>query len=184
MEYDKIIELAKKLHELAKRGEGGEKRTAEQMLTRFLKKHDITTEDIQSDIVKEREFFYGNDTEKRGLMAEVILSSLERYVELYETKTGQKGKFTKLRIAITDSEYFEIDAKIHFYWNVYQREKNIFRLAFIQTNKLFRNPKAKPPLIGEATPLTPEQEEEQKRVMELMQSMKKHEFIKQLTTTK
>ncbi len=47
MDKDKALELARKLNELAKRGEGGEKINAESMLKKIMEKHGFTIDDIE-----------------------------------------------------------------------------------------------------------------------------------------
>ena len=69
----KIINKAKKLKELANRGVGGEKEVAQQMLDKYIKEHNITTEEIK--------------VSEEGILIEEFRSSSYRYMSSGKLKS-------------------------------------------------------------------------------------------------
>ncbi len=53
-----LIDRALKIKALAQRGEGGEKRNAEQLLASFLERNGLTLDDLSTEQVSEQPFFF------------------------------------------------------------------------------------------------------------------------------
>ncbi|MBC7866237.1 MAG: hypothetical protein H7X88_01775 [Gloeobacteraceae cyanobacterium ES-bin-316] len=167
----KYIELAKKLYELAKRGEGGEKDNAEKMLRRFMMDHSITLEDLEEDVKKRREFKVMDvqDTFFQQILYHVTGSSTYRY------NPRQKYSVKKTKwVDLSDSQYAEVKLKFEFYWLAYEKDLKIFYAAFIQKNKLFGEGK------GDAKELTPEERRRNEEILNMADSLKRHNLVKQI----
>lgn len=167
---NKIIETAKKLKELAERGEGGEKHNAEYYLNKHLKKHNLTLEDILQDKKELRVFTIKNKNDLR-FFTQVASSVLGDFT--YKTLKKIIG------IELTASEFFEIEGKFDFYSKAYQKELEIFYAAFIQRNHLYKKP-SDDDTKKEFKELTPEKKEELYRVLEMSNTIKHHKFNKEI----
>ncbi|HXP52140.1 MAG TPA: hypothetical protein VN922_19445 [Bacteroidia bacterium] len=176
----KIIELAKKLKALAERGVGGEKVNAEKMLQDLLKKHNITLDVIEGDVIND---YYVNLT-KTYPDNIAFLSQIVRHVNhdipMYgpfpkkEIKImGLKGNYL---ISCTVVEYIEINAKLEFYKRLFNEEIKIFFEAFVKANNIYSSEAPR-----SASELSPEEYERWKRSSKLAENIKKESFNKQIS---
>ena len=88
----KQIELAKKLKVLADRGVGGEKDNAEKMLSDFVKKHNLTIEQIEGEAINE--YFFKVDKEDIRLWRQIVANvnyEIPKYGEF--PKKAQKNPY-------------------------------------------------------------------------------------------
>jgi len=127
----KIIELAKKLKALSERGEHGEKHNAADMLTKLLKKHDLSVEDIEREEISSH--FLSFKLKQETLLTQIIYSILGHRMKLYPHVSLK----TKMMVKCTSAEFIEIEAAFPFYWNKYEKELGLFDKAFTYKNYLF-----------------------------------------------
>ena len=130
MGTDKIIQLAKKLKALAERGIGGEKINAQNMLDKLLMENDLTIEQINEPDRKDHFFEY--KFKQRDILVQVIRSIMGNK-SIY-TVTGKK---TVICISCDNAEYIEIQAAFNVFWKAYEKELDLFLVAFVSKNKLF-----------------------------------------------
>lgn len=172
MADNKKIELAKKLNELSKRGESGERDNAKAKLEAFMRLNGITDEMLESDEKKER-LFYVSDAERQFFMQ--VLSSVCGKIDVYGVR-GEENKKTKTIMAtMTDAEYIEVYEKFKFYWHKYNEDLKVFYSAFIQRNELYVKPDPNAEEKESNTSL-----DELIKVASMMRGLEKHTIIKTL----
>jgi hypothetical protein len=133
----KLIELARKIQALADRGLGGEKATASRMLEDFLRKHNMTLDDIETE-TREVRFF------------QFMLYHQDLFWQIVDSVLGTtshwavSNKKTEVGIISTASEEIEIKLKYETYSRHYEKEVKLFYRAFVQKNDIYwkgeRNP--------------------------------------------
>lgn len=170
---NKIIDLAKKLNELAKRGEGGEKQNARLKLDALMIKHGLTIEQLEGLEIKRRKFFIDSDTEQTIFLQTVSKVLNKNDNRIYTPRDARTKRF--IMVDVTDIQYIDIDAHFTFYKALYEKEQKMFLQAFIQAQKLFSNIQN-----GTVKPLTNEERAEQMRMLSMSQSITKATFNKQL----
>lgn len=142
-----ILDLAKKLHALAERGVGGEKENAATMLTRLIKKHGLTLDELLIEKPMPRRFEFKSKEHKRFIIQ--VCASI--------TGTGEHVRYRGVRgvieVTLTTAQHLEAVIKIEHYWFLLQEKQRLFYRAFIQTNGLARKNSAPP----EDRVLTPEE---------------------------
>jgi len=180
---NKIIELAKKLKTLADRGVDGEKENAITMLQNLMVKHGLSMADIEG--------------EKRTWRRFKVLAAQDRFFlqvvanvlgDGYKQKIKSTGQKIYLSVEVTAAEYVELAAKYEFYWNHYQKELEVFYLAFIQKNHLYKKE------TDEARKARYEKEDQKEltaeekamllRMAQMMAGMEAGQFHKQLSSPK
>lgn len=132
MTDDAILDLARKLHALAERGVGGEKENAATMLTRLIKKHGLSLDELTTETVKKRHFTYKGEAHK-GFVLQVIT-----HVTGNRTYYKYKGVRNELATEMTTAQHLEVAMKLEHYWPLLQEKQKLMYEAFIQANKLFR----------------------------------------------
>lgn len=164
-DFDKYLELARKLHALAERGIGGEAHNAEALLERLLKKHSITIEELNNERRSRRQFDF-KTKEQRQFLLQVVGSVIGKHTSYYVRK-GVRGK---LSIDLNTVEHIEVLLRYEHYWNLWLEELDLFYNAFIQANKLY----AKPGTDRDAPALerTPEEWERLRRMAEMMRGIR------------
>lgn len=167
---EKVIELLKKLKELAERGVDGERETAEVMLKKLMRKHGVTEDDLDSPKLRKRFFYYVQN--QQSFLFQVISTVLgEQMVQRATRKNGHRWRWM-----VTDAEYIEIEARWDFFSRLYKQEERIFYKAFIAKHRLYDK---------DATPtewddLTMEQKQEHLRVKLMAEGLQDKSFVKQL----
>ena len=109
MSTNKILELAKKINEMAKRGIDGEKEAAADALIRLMTKHGLSMEDIEGEEQIARGYRYKTELEKQ-LIAQVA-SSVKLGARCF-TITGRAGT---MWVQATEAEHIEIEFKYEVY---------------------------------------------------------------------
>lgn len=150
---EKLKERLQKLQNLAERGVGGEKETAEKKLQKLLAENNLTEVDLQEDKVNYYLFSFKESMKKR-LLYQIIYKVVGTEVKLYHTK----GTRNKVGTYCTAAEKLEIDLDFEFYSNILDQEFEIFMSAFITKQDLF--PKDVPVVNVNIHELTQEQLEE------------------------
>jgi hypothetical protein len=164
----KILELAKKLHALAERGENHERENAADKLQRLMDKYNISFDDIDSDKLQEFELLYPGIDKK--FVVQIIANVCGKKVPLWSDGTKRKA----FLIECSHTDFLLIQAKIEFFWKVYQEELGIFYRAFLQANDLTVK-------SSNDRDLTPEEIAELKLVLAMMSGMRQHKMERFLT---
>ncbi len=167
----KIIELAKKLHQLSIRGEDGEKDSATEMLARMLGKHGISIDSIVEDKKKERRFDYESKFHDR-FINQVIASVVSDFKTYKYTYRKEKAFYVEM----TDSEFIEAQCKIDFYWNIWKKELEAFYGAFVQKQCLYRKGSSS----KQVADLTEDELEQLRKTLAYMDSIEKKTLVKML----
>lgn len=172
---DNLLNLIRKLKELADRGEGGEKDNAANKLQSLLDKHGISLEDINEDVLKEREFTLKQHQIK--FFVQVAYSCFGKETTIYKYQNEKKRKEVKRFLKLTDAQFIELTAKFDFYWDKYEKDLEIFYSAFIQKNELYVKGSS-------SNDLTQNEIEEINKVRAMMYGLDKHSFYKQIENEK
>lgn len=124
-----------KLYELSKRGIGGEKINAEFFLNKLLEKHDLTIDDIDSNLPKKRFYKYKTKAD------ESIISQVAYKI------TGDKGciytvkGYKEICLDVTDYQHVQIIEEVDFHLDNFKNERKQFledfRAAYVQKHRLF-----------------------------------------------
>jgi len=171
----KLIELARKINELAKRGIEGEREAAEIALDRLMRKHGITIEDIEGEEKTRCHFAYGSAPEKQLLMQ--VIASVTKIKSYFVPRNGNTKNIV---MDLTAAENIEIEFKYAIYRRLLKEEYEIFYCAFVQKNKIF-HPDAE---AKEHVEPTPEQKAKNRRILDMAESIKKGNIHKQLATAR
>lgn len=161
--------LAKKIKALSDRGVGGEATNAKKLLDQYCRKHGISIESLEGDVTEMREF-KALDKFHRKFIHQIISSVLGSKMEAY-SKARSKSVFVKL----THFDFIEIQAKIDFYYKVWEGELNSFWIAFIHLQKIYSKPDDNENDDSEKTP-----PKELNKILHYMSGIKKVEYHKQL----
>lgn len=167
---EKLINLAKKLRELALRGIGGEKTNAEQLLSRIMSENNISIESLES-IKRESETFYCK-VDHRFLLVQIAFMVLGSGAAIYKLRR----KPSCMRAECTPAEKLEIEAVFDFYKRAYEQDLKLLQSAFIQKNKIF-------PKDGQALDIDSLSEEEKTKAFKvglLAEGLSRHHMRKQL----
>lgn len=164
---EKLLERAKKLLELSKKGIDGEKNNAEMFLSAFLSKHKIDINEIDDDQIHSRYFFFRNDLE------EVLLTQITKFVlnisefmVFRNKKVRRKHSVLKLR----DIDFVEIEMLFEFYKPLLQDEFEKITIAFCLANRLYSvNVDEKDD--SETKPQSPEERARIKQILAFSQSI-------------
>lgn len=127
------IERMKKILELARRGVGGEAKTAEAMLQTLLKKYNMTREDLEGEAPAKRfvTLTYRGPHERRLLIQIVGFVTGVSSVRFNEHRVK-----SELTFEVTALEYAEIDTRFSAYRPALAEALDRALVAFIHTNEL------------------------------------------------
>jgi len=175
MKNERILELAKKLLELSKRGIGGEKENATNMLEKIMRDNNITWEDLEQEIKKERAIKYFSNDEKKFLQQ--VISSVVGRTNMYEQYSNGKKNY-KVDVYLTDIEFIEVIQKHKFFWKEYQEQLELFYSAFIQKQKLYVKPDDKD--VDDDKEMSDEEKEKLWKIMQMMPGIEKKSIVKQI----
>lgn len=178
MEDNKIITLAKKLHELAKRGVDGEKQNALDMLEKMMHKHGITWDMLDENKRKERVFKMRQEQKK--FFIQVVGSVCGAGVSIYSYNANKRRIIKRYMVELTDMEFIEVQAKFDFYWTKYNEDMELFYSAFIQKNKLYPKP-SEDDSDKYNTPLTLEEKQRIFKMLQMMDGLDRHTMQLRLT---
>ena len=177
MEKSKILDLAKKLNELAKRGEGGERQNAAEKLQALCEKYGFSLEEIEEE-QKQSFIFYLSKSIKDRFINQVM-ASVSNDCQWFEYVKSDKRGQKRLRIEnVTKQEFLEIISKIEFFWNDYNEQMEVFYKAYVQKNKLYRKPKETEE--KEEKELTLEEKQELLKMFNMMEGIERKTNLKRL----
>lgn len=127
---EKLRSKARKLKELAKRGEEGEKETAIKKYNDFIKEHNLNDSEIDTNMYR-REFLDVLDAEEKDIAITVLLS-VNPYAK-YNTLAKS------ISAELDDEDFIEAKDKIDYFIKLWRIEKNALRTAFaIRHNNFFK----------------------------------------------
>ncbi len=127
---DKIRELLLKLKALAESGIDGEKKSAENMLSRFLKKHNLSLDDLHDTERMERVFKIKEKTDAPKIFAQCVWDVVP------DSEITEHEKNLQMYCKLNNSEYLEVSEKFNHYYNAWLNEKKQFMTAFILKNSI------------------------------------------------
>lgn len=163
------IDKATKLKSLADKGYKGEKGAAQKILERYLEKHGIRMEDLESDHRSDKVFKYKNG--ERQLLVQII-----GMVPGNPRVFGTHGRANRLVAKVTEQEAVEIRAMYDHYSRVYAEELDVFMIAFISKNELWRDR----PLNEKGRKPSQEERERRARALKMANGVRREGFRKQL----
>jgi hypothetical protein len=161
------LELAKKLKALADRGAtDAERENASEHLERLMKKHKISIDEVDSDVLKLRQFRV--KPEQIKIWKQVVSNVVGR---------GQKVQYNAteniMAIELTNSDCIEIDAKYTFHWHKLIEEQEIFYQAYIQKNELWvKGSELMPPPMN----LSEEEMKKLEQMRKIRENLNKHQI--------
>lgn len=165
MSNTKIISKLRKIYELALNGVGGEKANAERLLTKLLKKHDMTIEHLSREFEPTYEYYFPfKDEFERSLLTQVICKVLDTHEYTYRRYNKRKS----IHIEVTPSQFFEIDMLYGLYKKAWAKELQATIAAFISVNEIY--PESENPNPTEDS--EPMSDEELERLWAKMSGMK------------
>lgn len=178
----KVLELAKKLYELRKRGVGGEKDNATEKLQQLIDRHGISWEMLEEKETHDKDFFIEHDQMKFFL--QVVGSVIGNDYRVFErTYDGLDPKKRNLIIQLDNADFIEISAKFEFFWARYKEEETLFMRAFVQKNHLYVKPTDKDMENKKSlSDMSREEIAEYMKMREMMQLLNQHTYRKQLNS--
>jgi predicted RNase H-like nuclease len=168
----KILDLAKKLNELAKRGEGGEKENAERMLRRLMKEHNLNEKDLEDEQVF-------NYCQRIKLDSYSLFFQISGTVNKTIKPRRQSNKHNTCYFKCTKVEYLELLARFEFYERLFKEETEVLFLAFLSKHDLYVKVTKE-----EMNDLTDEEKERRKRAAFMAEGLKDASYLKQLGNEK
>lgn len=131
---DNKMELLQKLNARVKdlRGNENERLVAEKQLNILMKKYGITEEGLGKTEVKHRDFYFKEEWERK-LIVQVLYTIKGKDLNVRQYANKRNWIFTDL----TDTEYIEFETLYPAYKASFQKELNIFYLAFVNKNHIF-----------------------------------------------
>ena len=181
MERGKLIDLARRLRELARRGEGGEAVNAQEALDRHLTRHNLTMADLESE---DREFrsipILTDAPENHGMLLFVTLMNTAKQSECQPgvfmvLEEGKKKRVRSVGALLTPGEYAEWTAKANLYWPLLQDELQVFLRAFVGANNLWALEARE-----RTEPLTAKEIENLRRSQNMEHSVDRRQYRRQL----
>lgn len=175
----KYIELAKKVKALAEKGIDGEKENAEKLLKALMKKHNISTEDLEDE--KPEMFYfkiesYSHDLEFKILNQLCGIFGLRMYGKFPAKLMREYRLPGNYGIECSKVIYLEIKAKHEFYCHRMRKRLDEFFYAFCIKNEL---------LVPETKDdhdkiLTPEEKQTMLNALKISKNMESDFFLKQI----
>jgi hypothetical protein len=165
--------LLNKIKALAERGADGEKENAQLILSRIMEELGITFEDIDNEKLKRFYFKKPKNMMLRKLFFQILSTVLSS--EITYSKLGRYD----IALEMTPTDYIEVKAKLDFYLYHFNKDLELFFLAYIQKNDLF-------PIKSANKDCNPTKEEidEWYKAMEMSKGLSHHGFNKRIENKK
>lgn len=132
--YEKNIELLKKLKRLAEEGVGGEKGNAQALLSRLMKKYNVSEIDLSDESLEEHGFEYRNQYERQLLWQLRYKIAGDRKCYRY---TAGKGSRSTIYLMCTKAEAVQMEVEYEFYRALWAEEIDWLFQAFVQKHRIF-----------------------------------------------
>jgi hypothetical protein len=129
-----LLTTARRIAELARRGEDGERVNAERILADFMAKHAITDADLIDSEEKDYRFDAPKEMVECMLASQCITSSADTTVYTIKLKNSSKVKFLEARL--TAAQYAEASMKMAVMLPIFREEQRTFFHAFLFANQL------------------------------------------------
>ena len=131
-------ERLKKLRALALRGVGGEKEQAEALLAKLSKKYGVSLDELDEEIVREYEFKYSGETQRK-LLNQIVYKVTNETGRTFSYRYIASGRACRntLGAKCTEAQKIEIEFLFDFYKRLYEKEVAALLNAFIQKHELF-----------------------------------------------
>lgn len=131
---DKLKDRLQKLKNLAERGVGGEKETAEKKLAQLLKDNGLTESDLNNDAINYYLFSFKYPYREKllGQVIYKVLGASQQYA-IYHSR----GTRNKLGIYCTAAQKLEIELDYEFYCNLFDQEIEVLLAAFIAKQDIY-----------------------------------------------
>lgn len=127
----KLIELAKKLREMALKGTPNERIVAKKKLDEISVKYKIDIEKLFYPITrKKRVFKLGSFLDEKDLIVHSIIDTFP------EAQITGNEQLRQIHVLLSDAEYKEVNEKFCFYWDLYLKEREALLSAFIIKNDI------------------------------------------------
>jgi hypothetical protein len=169
---DNLKRKLEKLLILSKRGIGGEKKNASQILRAMLKKYRLTLLDIKSEKEKMYWFKWCDEFDCR-LLNQIMYRILGKDVSTWTSRKKRKH----LGVMVTSTCMMEIEIEHDAYRQKLKDGLNFYYRAFLQKNEIFPDKQLK----QMDRDLTPEEEEAIRMILSMAKNIKKTHIRKQLT---
>jgi len=163
------VELLRKIKELSEKGIDGEKKVAEDLLNKLMKKYGVRDEKLVSEEIICHYFRYRTKLQKKLLAQIIYMVTGDRC--LYKLK-GKK----KIGAYCTNSQRIEIEINFEFYKSAMEKDLEIFHIAFINKNNLFPKAEKETEILEQDIYKT----ETAIKVLEMMGAMEKHNLNKMI----
>lgn len=160
----KALDLAKKLHALAQRGEGGERENAATQLERLCKKHGISFDNLEEEVDSLHVFKLKQKQVKFLLQ---VACSVRRDFTYRDFWKGE------MELRVTAAEAVEISCKFEFYYPAWEQEQERAYVAFLHKHGLVRE-RGEDELKEDTDP------DEVARILKMMNAMEDRQFQKRL----
>jgi hypothetical protein len=143
-------------------------------------KHGISMDVLEENEEKKHTFIVEKDDYK---MWRQIVSSVLGDASISFFANNRRGKRAKTYFVLcAPDKAIEIQAKFDFYNNIWREELDVFYSAFVQKNKIYKKASEKDEYDDKE--LTPEEERRLWKMMNMMEGMDRHHFVKQLPNKK
>jgi hypothetical protein len=123
-----------KILELAERGVGGERKNAQFILEKLLRKHNLSLKDIAKNHEEKkayRWFPYKTKYDKR-LLFQIYVSITKSKTVKFRQGRGRK----EIAFEMTELDLIELEEAYKYYKKLYQKELGIFFEAFVRKHEL------------------------------------------------
>lgn len=127
---EKHIVMARKLYELAKRGDAGEKASAQLKFEEHLKKYKIHISEIDSS--KNMRSFRVKSDDDRFILGNVILS-VNPYAELIKLANF-------IKVSLDEEDFIEVVNRFKYFTRLYKTERQMLEMSFMHKHKDFFQP--------------------------------------------
>lgn len=171
----KYIELAKKLYQLSKRGFGGEKENAKNILDALMKKHSISIDDLEENKTIRRQFNYKTDYELEIIKAVMFKVLNVANIQFFVPPKTSKKKYVVFEL--TDYQYLESNSMSAFYINAFKEELKDFTRAFIFSQKITSDIERDDEDREEKEP-TLEERTQSLKIAQMAMSLQKRQYLK------
>jgi len=138
---DNKADLIKKIKLLASDGYLGEKKNAQDMLNKLMKKYNLTDQDIQDDPLVEASFPKPKTDMEKRLLFQLLAKLRETNEVSFSISTYAKYRSRMRFVEIPLSIKIQFDIQYDFYKKKLAKELDTFYIAFLKANNLLTKPK-------------------------------------------
>lgn len=167
-----ILNKLNKILELAERGVGGEKTSAEKLFEKYAKQHGVTKESLKQQKKKKVIYKIEDEFDKQLLLQ--VLSKVSNKIVVPECKIIKEEVGWIIGVMLTPLQRAEVETMFTVYVKALRKDLNILTKAFIYSNDILAEEAVS------ADTLSDEAQEELKRIKTMMKEVQKVEVKKQI----